>query len=192
MENQEKEIWKRVYNSKNYYVSNLGRIKRGKSYRWNSKNKTWSLYPEHIIESNNNNTKGYYRVGIFMKSGIREVVAVHRLVAEYFKVNPNILKFTHVNHLDGDKSNNNWRNLQWCTNEMNKRHAMKHNLVSRGKKHSDITHLRKLDEDQVKQIPSMLKTMKLQEVADYFGVGKTTISEIKAGRSWRHLNLDFS
>lgn len=192
MRNLEKEQWKRIYNSKNYFVSNLGNIKRGISYRWNPKNNSWSIYPEHIIKQSNNNSKGYWRVPITMKTGEKRLFAVHRLVAEYFKCNPNINTYLHVNHLDGNKDNNYWRNLQWCTNIMNMQHAKINNLRPKGKQQSDICHLRKLNEEQVKLIPQMLKTMKLQEIADYFQVGKTTISEIKAGRSWKHLNLDFS
>lgn len=192
MINQEDEIWKPIYGSKGYFVSNFGNIKRRGSYRWNCKNNSWSYYPEHIIKQSNNNSKKYYRVPLTFKDGTQKNVAVHRLVAEAFKVNPDINRYTQVNHLDGNKANNYWRNLQWCTNEMNIQHAKEHSLRPKGKVQSDICHLRKLTEEQVKQIPQMLKEMSLKEVSDFFKVRKTTICEIKAGRSWKHLNLDFS
>lgn len=192
MINQEEEIWKPIWGSRNYFVSNYGRVKRAGSYRWNTYNKKWSYYPEHIMSQSDNNSKGYYRVPICFKDGTSRQIAVHRLVAEAFKVNPDINKYTQVNHLDGNKANNYWRNLQWCTDEMNRKHAVEHSLFSHGKAQSDVCHLRKLDENQVRQIPEMLKTMSLTEVAKALGVGKTTISEIRAGRSWKHLNLDFS
>ena len=191
-EKEEKEVWKRILGSRNYFVSNFGRVKRAGSYKWTKVDNCWAYHPEHIMAQSTCNSKGYCRVQILYKDGTRKAEAVHRLVAAAFKVNPNVEKFVQVNHLDGNKTNNYWRNFQWCTNDMNKAHAKRHSLVAKGKAHSDSCHLRKLDESQVLQIPGMLKTMTLTDVAKHFNVGVTTISEIRARRSWKHLNLDFS
>lgn len=45
---------------------------------------------------------------------------VHRLVAFYFVDNPNL--YLEVNHLDFDKSNNSYLNLEWCNRVHNIRH----------------------------------------------------------------------
>lgn len=51
----------------------------------------------------------------------RKCVKVHRLVAEAFLTNPDDLP--HVNHKDGDKSNNKVDNLEWCTASYNLKHS---------------------------------------------------------------------
>lgn len=69
--------------------------------------------------------KGYLRLSVTV---CREKMhfKVHRLVAEAFVPNPEGKK--QVNHIDGDKSNNAARNLEWVTNLENANHAVKQGL----------------------------------------------------------------
>jgi HNH endonuclease. len=53
----------------------------------------------------------------------------HRLVAMAFIANPNNLPI--INHIDGDKSNCRWDNLEWCTYYDNQQHACDTGLNSR-------------------------------------------------------------
>lgn len=66
------------------------------------------------------NDKGYRRV-LLSKDGKNYKYSVHRLVAKHFLLN--IDKKTSVNHIDGNKSNNNSQNLEWCTASENQLHA---------------------------------------------------------------------
>lgn len=64
---------------------------------------------------------GYKRVNILNKQFL-----VHRLVAFIYIDNPK--NKPQVNHIDGDKTNNNASNLEWVTNQENRNHAVKNGL----------------------------------------------------------------
>jgi hypothetical protein len=67
--------------------------------------------------------QGYQRVGLYIGNYKSKTIKVHRLVAETFIDNP--LNKKDVNHIDGNKSNNNIFNLEWCTRSENIKHAFK-------------------------------------------------------------------
>ena len=59
----------------------------------------------------------YYRLS---KNNIKKMFYAHRLVAEHFIPNPNNLPV--VNHIDGNKLNNNINNLEWVSYSENIKH----------------------------------------------------------------------
>jgi len=104
------EIWKDILGYEGLYqISNLGRVK--------SKRKV--LKP----------IKGeYLKVGL-SKNGIQKTLTIHRLVAQAFVDNPNKLNF--VNHIDENKNNNVFTNLEWCTNKYNVNYGERNEKVSK-------------------------------------------------------------
>lgn len=67
----------------------------------------------------------YYRLS---KNNKKKMYYAHRLVAEYFIDNPN--KYEVVNHIDGNKLNNNIDNLEWVSYSENTKHAHDNDLIS--------------------------------------------------------------
>jgi len=72
------------------------------------------------------NRKDGYLQYVLSKDGIRKSRKIHRLVADAFVENPN--NYNVVNHIDGNKTNNYYKNLEWCTYSHNNTHAWENNL----------------------------------------------------------------
>lgn len=118
-ENLEQWIPLQGYEGK-YEVSNYGRVRR----LWSpttTRNRPIKSYGK-IFEPHNANN-GYMRTAYGMQ---REYT--HRLVARHFVPNPNNLP--EVNHIDGNKRNNYYLNLEWCTRLDNCRHASATGLIN--------------------------------------------------------------
>ena len=69
---------------------------------------------------------GYYRIGL-NKDKKQKRFFVHKLVAETFISNPN--NFSIINHIDGNKLNNNVNNLEYCTQSHNIKEAYRLKLM---------------------------------------------------------------
>lgn len=74
------------------------------------------------------NKYGYLQV-ILTRNGIRKTYTVHQLVAKTFIVNP--LKKPTVNHVDGNKLNNDVSNLEWSTHLEQKKHSIELGLCDK-------------------------------------------------------------
>ncbi len=72
---------------------------------------------------------GYFSYNLTLPDGSKKRMYAHRLVAIAFLPN-NDLKKNQINHIDGNKLNNNVDNLEWVTSEQNQQHAISTGLRS--------------------------------------------------------------
>lgn len=147
---EEAEVW--AYINNDYEVSNQGRIRHGAK-----------------ILSGSLHNDGYIVVTIYGKQK-----AVHRYVAEAFIANPENKK--EINHIDGNKQNNNADNLEWCTRAENQAHAVRTCLqpikVS--------TYKGKFTDEQRSEIKRLWDsgTVSKRKLAIRYGVSHTCICDI--------------
>ena len=107
------EIWKDIRGYEGLYqVSNLGRVK--------SIPRNGTIKQERILKQCKDKY-GYFQVVLHNKT--IKSCRVHKLVAEAFILN--LQNKETVNHIDGDKTNNNVKNLEWNTIKENNENAIK-------------------------------------------------------------------
>ena len=105
------ERWSQIPNT-HYSISSEGRVRNDETNKMKSIDAT---------------SDGYHKVDLY-SNGKRTSVRVHRLVAEAFIPNPNELP--QINHIDGNKENNNVKNLEWVNNSQNMIHAYRTGLAT--------------------------------------------------------------
>lgn len=132
------------------------------------------------------NRDGYMQVQITRDDGQPKRVTVHRLVAITFleKINGK----EHVNHKNGNKSDNRVENLEWCTPSENIKHALyvtKTQSIERVKKLAlkNIEQRRKnpkLTVEQINEIEEIYNTTQTshRQLAKKYGCGKTLIGTV--------------
>lgn len=128
-----KEIWKDIKGYEgSYQVSNTGKIKSLRRaveiIDKNGKSRI-SIYQEKVLKQGKD-PNGYKRVGLAL-NGKDKTVKVHRIVAQTFIPNPE--NKPQVNHINGDKTDNNVNNLEWCTAKENIEKAFETGLKKKGK-----------------------------------------------------------
>lgn len=125
------EEWRDIKGYEGYYqVSNLGRV-RSLDREVLSKGGSFRKVRSRVL-LNIKSYSGYLLVNLF-KEGKGESLRVHRLVMLSFMYIDNNEEL-HVNHIDGNKLNNNLCNLEWSTPTDNIEHAFENKLHCNPKK----------------------------------------------------------
>ena len=103
------EKWATIKDFPNYEISDLGVVK--------------NTITDQVLSTKED--RGYTRVALY-NNGSKYYKQIHRLVAEAYIENPFDKK--EVNHIDGNKHNNSYHNLEWCTRSENMTHAFRNGL----------------------------------------------------------------
>ena len=149
-----------------YLISENGEVFNTKSCKYLKPNKT---------------KRGYYRIGL----GRTLRVFVHIMVAECYIPNPN--NYPYVNHIDGNSLNNNFNNLEWCTQSMNVQHAYDIGLHEsvKGEDHFRA----KLKESDIPVIRDLYhnKNYTYAQIARMYGLTNGPIWQIINNKIWKHV-----
>ena len=153
----------------NYYVTNDGKI--------------WSEKTQKFL-SQHKDKDGYLKVRMGtmdLNPGKTHTFSVHRLVLENFNPIQGMDKLQ-VNHIDGNKENNNLLNLEWVTCKENISHAMKNGLRAK------VNGAAKLTPEQVTDIYIRSNNGERNiDLSEEFNIHPDIIGKIKNKRIWREV-----
>lgn len=114
------EVWKNIPNYEDkYQISSLGRLRNNK------------IIMKPMLATNG------YLIACLWKNNRQKKIVIHRLVAKAFLVNPN--NYKEINHIDEDKTNNIFNNLEWCCHKYNMNYGKikeKISIANKGRKAS--------------------------------------------------------
>jgi hypothetical protein len=173
------EQWKAVAEFKGMYeVSNLGRV-RSLDHKVRSR---WGCLRTVRGQVLNLQLYGrYLSVGLSKNSRLR-YIRVHRLVATAFLENPE--NKPEVHHKKNPKTNNRVSNLEWLTKAEHDVVTMALSQHPKGSKNSCA----KLTETQVIEMHQLrAQGWLLRELAALFGTCAANVSNVLAGRRWKHV-----
>lgn len=152
-------MWKDVKYNDKYEVSELGVVRRKDTKR--------------VLKGCI--TSGYRSVKLTFDNSKQRRFYVHRLVAEHYIINPDPDKKIFVNHIDGNKLNNNVSNLEFVTPRENNLHY-----------YQKIQKTKKERKQGIKTIPIIQYDLNNNEIARYKSMSeahkKTGISVVQISR----------
>lgn len=173
------EIWKDVVGYEgSYQVSNLGNVK-GMS--------RISLQGRPLAEkplAGSVNHKGYARVALTDRAGVRKNHSIHRLVlAAFVGPCPDGMEGCHK---DGNSRDNTLGNLRWDSPVANWADRRTHGTATIGAKHP----MAKITEETARAIKERLKDdIAVRLLAAEFDVSVGTVAQIKRGNTWSHVHV---
>lgn len=157
-------------------------------YYINQKGEIYSDISKRYLEGNIDRY-GYLRVSLQRNSEpFQKTYKVHRLVKIIFDPIENFENLS-IDHLDGNKQNNNISNLDWCPVSENVKRAIKNKLIYKSRR--DLS-----DEEVVNICEWLQKGYSPQMIAQKFypnNIVKKSqaINEILSGRHWKDVSCNY-
>jgi len=183
----EQETWKYIEGYGDYYeISSYGKIRCNYKSVNSIKGRIAIKRDIPKLIKSFPNEKGYLccRIGFLEMNHIKKTVRIHRITAKHFL--STFDESLEVNHEDGDKLNNHYKNFSMVTRQQNMAHAWNTGLVNIA--YGENQSKTKLKEEQVLEIfNSKEQTM---DLALKYNVGRRQIWMIRSGRNWSHLTGD--
>ena len=171
------EVWKPAKGYEDSYeISNYGRVK---SFGNKSNHKIAIILKQSTVLG--------YKTVTLTKESKGKMFKVHRLVAEAFM--PNNENKPHINHKDGDKTNNHISNLEWCTPSENIIHAEKIGLRNHpsGKEDKRSIQVKQIDDltGEVVAVYGGLREMERETGFTRDNVSRVLDSPTKRAYGWK-------
>lgn len=123
------------------------------------------------------NPRGYLQARLSDGKGKRKTPELHRLLAITFKPNPDPSRYDCLDHIDGDKLNNDLDNLRWTTRSKNTAKSFK-DLGLKRKRHTGYTGQHYKDLESLVLILSVLKGLSSRQVAQRLPLDHTLVLNI--------------
>ena len=173
----------------NYEINEFGDVYRKEYLKVNPNSKTgYGLCKRKKMNPHLNRPNGYLRISLY--NGIEKKIHVAKLVAEAFiGERPEGYQ---IDHIDGNKENNHYTNLEYVTASENMKRATKMGLNSPptnqvGKK-GELNNWCKITEETAIKIKlSKGLGATAQNVADKYNVKRRLVYAIWSGQIWKHI-----
>lgn len=172
-------MWKIVQDNDNYRINSDGQVLNVRN------NKILKPYF---------GTNGYHYVKIRINNKLRHV-AVHRLVANAFILNPN--NYSDVNHKNGIKTDNRVENLEWVNRSQNCQHAWDIGLNDHNRERfrkmaknncGEQSPASKLTKEDVLKIKEMANNgIRVEVIKQEFQISTAHVYRLINGERWGHL-----
>jgi hypothetical protein len=171
----ENEVFKPYPKNTDYLISNKGRVYSNKTNRF-------------IKQTLNRG--GYFWVNISCPQTYGKAKRIHRLVAETFLGESPEGK-PDINHIDGNKTNNNVENLEWSNKSLNGKHAYKIGLRGVNCLIEDEHPMRIINSDIAREIKRLILTgLTKTDIAKKFNIKPNIVYSIASNKTWKTVTIE--